>query len=322
MKRHNISGGVALLLAAGLAYASGLPEEYHPPRETPKVEMPKVEKGLTTKPAPGLHDVSVTFAVGGVAEDELAAATDKMAAVLERRAVGLAQSYDVTPDAEHIGRIRVDLKGCAEPDRALAILLTPGRLEFQAVATKAELTALAASAGWAADRFIASDHASLLLVPAGDKAAFAADVARVLPAGQRIVWSREVAYDGRPVYKVGLATGDGMAVTGSIKAAAVAAENGAPRVDFELGPADGVNFSGLTGRHVGEAIAVIFDDEVLYTARVQEQAFEYVTIFGDLDEARASEIALVLNSGSLPAVLTPLEYAVDGKSRPLPAGRR
>jgi len=313
LDRCLIKASAAVIVAAAFALASGLPEEYHP-----KVETPRIEKGPGEEGSPRLYDVNVLFGVGGVAPEQLGAATDKMVGVLERRAAGLATRSTVTSDAP--GRAAVELKGCADPDRAFAILMTPGRLEFQTVAEKQEFLDLV-SGVWPADRYVPYEHGNMLAVAAGDKGAFAGVAATRLGPGQRFLWTRTVKDATGDVDRAALATGDGMVVTGSIDAAAVKDSTGQIRVDFKLGDADAAAFAGLTARHVDDALAVVFDDEVLYTARVKERAEYYVTIYGDLDEGRARDIALLLNSGSLPAVLAPLEYKVDGKARPIPAGK-
>jgi preprotein translocase subunit SecD len=323
MARRLLIASAAVVAAAALVFASGLPEEYYPKVEKPKVETPRIEKGPGEELTPRLYDVNVLFGVGGVEPVQLEVATDKMVGVLERRAAGLATRSRVTSDAA--GRVAVELKGCADPDRAFAILMTPGQLEFQIVAEKQKLLDLV-SGVWPADRYIPYEHGTMLALTEADKGAFAGVAATRLGPGQRLIWSRSVQGISGAVARAVLATGDGMVVTGVIDSAAVTEASGQIRVDFKLGDADAAAFSGLTARHIDDHLGVVFDNEVVYTARIKERLDYYSTIlagseYGILTMEQAEEMALLLNSGSLPAILTPLEYKVDGKARPLPAGK-
>lgn len=312
-----------ILLAGAPAWAGGLPEEYRPkaapPARPPEEEgFPRLEKPGAPVPGAALHDVRVVFDVGGVAAADIAAATAKLLPVLERRAAGLARRYDVQRGPGEAG-ITVKLKGCPDPARALEILAAPGLLEFQALAERDEFVRLIAAAGWPTDRLLAYVSPNVVLVAAADRAGLRKALRGTLEPGQRVLWTRRLESEQGSVYKAALATGDGMAVTGIIDAAAVTDPvTGEPAVNFDLDDRDGTIFSGLTGRHLGEALGVVFDDELFYTPRVKEQTFRRGAITGDLDEGRARDIALLLSSGSLPATLTPVEYYVDGESRPIP----
>lgn len=313
-----------ILLAAAPAWAGGLPEEYRPkaapPARPPEEEkLPRLEKPAAPVPGAALHDVRVVFDVGGVAAVDIPAATAKLLPVLERRAGGLARRYGVERGPGE-GRITVKLKGCPDPARALEILAAPGLLEFQALAARDEFVRLIAAAGWPTDELLPYESPNVVLVAAADRAGLQEALRGALEPGQRALWTRRLESEQQgSVYKAALATGDGMAVTGIIDAAAVVDPvTGEPAVNFDLDDRDGTIFSGLTGRHLGEALGVVFDDELFYTPRVKEQTFRRGAITGDLDEGRARDIALLLSSGSLPATLTPVEYYVDGESRPIP----
>ena len=311
-----------VLTAAAFVWASGLPEEYTPrvrpeAEKPPEEEIPRVEKAGREGPGAGLHDVRVLLAVGGVAEADVPAATAKLLPILERRAAQLARRYDIERGPGE-GQITVELFDCPDPARALEILTAPGLLELQAVVERGEFVETLETAGWPGDRLLPYEHGNVVLVAASDREDVADALRAALKPGERVVWTRELKSEGGDVYKAALTTGDGMAVTSAVDAAAVKGSGGEREVHFELSDRDGVIFSGLTARHVGEALAVVFDDELFYTARVKEQTYKSGRIVGELDEVRAADIALLLSSGSLPATLTPLEYYVDGESRPIP----
>jgi preprotein translocase subunit SecD len=313
-----------ILTAAALAWASGLPEVYEPKPEPkpkpkpPEVEKkPRVEKPSGREPGAELYDVRVILAVGGAAETDIAAATAKLLPILERRASQLARRHALERGPGE-GRITVELFDCPDPARALEILTAPGLLELQAVAERDIFVDTLAAAGWPAERLLPYEHGNVILVAASDRLELIEKGRGALKAGERVVWTRKLEAKEGDVYKAAFATGDGMAVTSAVDAAVVTGAGGEPEVYFDLSERDGTIFSGLTARHVGEALAVVFDDELFYTARVKEQTFKSGRIVGELDEARAADIALLLSSGSLPATLTPLEYYVDGESRPIP----
>ncbi|HUU57369.1 MAG TPA: hypothetical protein VMW93_08510 [bacterium] len=311
-----------ILSAAALAWASGLPEVYEPearpePKPPEPEKLPRVEKPGAVGPGAELHDVRVVLYVGGVAPSDKAAATAKLLPILERRAAGLAKRHDIE-HGEGENRITVELFGCPDPARALQILIAPGLLEFQAVAERADFEKVIVAARPGAE-LLPYEHKNVILVAAADKPALAEALRGALKPGERALWTRRLEADEGDVYKGALATGDGMAVTGVVDAAAmVDAATGEPSVNFDLNDRDGTIFSGLTARHLGEALAVVFDDELFYTARVKEQTFRRAAVTGEMDEQRALDIALLLSSGSLPATLTPVEYYVDGESRPIP----
>ncbi len=317
-----------VITAAALAWASGLPEPYVPtppakpkPKPAEKEALPRVEKPGAREPGAELHDVRVVLAVGGVAETDIPAATAKMLPILERRAAQLARRHEIERGPGE-GRITVRLYGCADPARALQILVAPGLLEMQAVAERDGFVDRLAAAGWPTDKLLPYEHGNVILVAASDRDGLAAALRGTLKPGERVLWTRRLESDEGDVYKAALATGDGMAVTGVVDAAAVKGAGGEPEVHFELNDRDGTIFSGLTARHIGQALAVVFDNELFYTARVKEQTFKSGRITGEMDEARAADIALILSSGSLPATLAPLEYYVDGESRPIPQPSR
>ncbi len=312
-----------IITAAALAWGSGLPEGYAPrarpeaEKPSPKEEIRRVEKPERKGPGAELYDVRVVLAVGGVAEVDISAATAKLLLILERRASQLARRHALQRGPGD-GKITVELFDCPDPARALEILTAPGLLELQAVTERDAFVETLASAGWPADRLLPYEHVNVILVAASDREDVADALRAVLEPGERVVWTRKLEADESDVYKAAFTTGDGMAVTSAVDAAVVTGAGGEPEVHFDLSDRDGVIFSGLTARHVGEALAVVFDDELFYTARVKEQTYKSGRIIGELDEARAADIALLLSSGSLPATLTPLEYYVDGESRPIP----
>ncbi|GHG09125.1 protein translocase subunit SecDF [Deinococcus piscis] len=59
-------------------------------------------------------------------------------------------------------------------------------------------------------------------------------------------------------------------------------------------------FGEFTGPNVGKLMAIVLDDQIQSVATINQQLFRGVQITGDFDADEASQLALVLESGSLP----------------------
>lgn len=59
-------------------------------------------------------------------------------------------------------------------------------------------------------------------------------------------------------------------------------------------------FGEFTGRNIGKQMAIVLDDQIMSAPTIQSQLFRDVQITGDFDAAKAGNLALVLESGSLP----------------------
>ncbi len=88
-----------------------------------------------------------------------------------------------------------------------------------------------------------------------------------------------------------------------------------PIVQFELSRAGGRRFSDLTGRHIGDRIAILLDDEVVSAPVVRSRIGARGQIeLGQADMAEARDLALVLRAGALPAPLRIMEERTVGPS--------
>jgi preprotein translocase subunit SecD len=88
-----------------------------------------------------------------------------------------------------------------------------------------------------------------------------------------------------------------------------------PDVGFVLTNEGGRKFAAFTGSHVGEKLAVVLDNRVREVATINEQIHDQGRIAGGgMNEQTAKDLALVLNSGALPAGIKYLEERTVGPS--------
>ena len=87
-----------------------------------------------------------------------------------------------------------------------------------------------------------------------------------------------------------------------------------PEVEFFLTAEGGRRFSLFTGQHVGDYLAVVLDNHVMEVAVIKSQIGDTGTIEGRFTDQQAQDLALILNSGALPASLRYLEERTVGPS--------
>lgn len=72
-------------------------------------------------------------------------------------------------------------------------------------------------------------------------------------------------------------------------------------IGFTLSSAAGKRFGEVTGKNIGKPLAITLDGKVLQYATIQDQIFSNGQITGRYNQKEASDAALVLRSGGLPA---------------------
>jgi preprotein translocase subunit SecD len=85
-------------------------------------------------------------------------------------------------------------------------------------------------------------------------------------------------------------------------------------VDFTLTGEGGQRFSNFTRNHVNDYLAVVLDNKVMEVARIESEIGDSGRITGNFTEDQAKDLALVLNSGALPAGIKYLEERTVGPS--------
>jgi preprotein translocase subunit SecD len=88
-----------------------------------------------------------------------------------------------------------------------------------------------------------------------------------------------------------------------------------PEVSFSLTNEGGRKFGDFTRRHIKESLAVVLDNRVREVATINDEIHDQGRISGGgMKEENARDLALVLNSGALPAGLSYLEERTVGPS--------
>ncbi len=87
-----------------------------------------------------------------------------------------------------------------------------------------------------------------------------------------------------------------------------------PEVEFYLTAEGGRRFSEFTGAHVGDYLAVVLDNKVMEVAVIKSQIGDNGVIEGRFTDQQAKDLALILNSGALPASIKYLQDSTVGPS--------
>ena len=91
-------------------------------------------------------------------------------------------------------------------------------------------------------------------------------------------------------------------------------QNGQPDVNFQLTRDGGQRFYSFTSQHVKDSLGVVLDGKVREVATIDEPIRDQVQIRGHMDAQAAKDLAMILNSGALPASIHYLEERTVGPS--------
>ncbi len=90
-------------------------------------------------------------------------------------------------------------------------------------------------------------------------------------------------------------------------------QNGLPAVNFRLNTEGAKKFGDFTSTHINEPFAIVLDEEVLSAPNIQSYIpGGQAIISGNFSVEEATNLAVLLRSGALPAPLTVLEQSVVG----------
>jgi preprotein translocase subunit SecD len=87
-----------------------------------------------------------------------------------------------------------------------------------------------------------------------------------------------------------------------------------PEVSFFLTAEGGHRFSAFTSAHVGDYLAVVLDNKVMEVAVIKSEIGDNGVIEGQFTDEQAKDLALILNSGALPAGIRYLQELTVGAS--------
>jgi preprotein translocase subunit SecD len=90
--------------------------------------------------------------------------------------------------------------------------------------------------------------------------------------------------------------------------------NGRPDVSFNLTRDGAARFGRVTGENVGKLLAIVLDGHAVSAPVINGQINDRGVIEGSFTEQQASDLALVLSSGALPASITYLQEETVGPS--------
>jgi preprotein translocase subunit SecD len=137
----------------------------------------------------------------------------------------------------------------------------------------------------------------------------------VLPEGTMLIHGRTVSSGGDSTDAVYVIARSSAVAGHDLREASMTRdENGRPEVSFLLTPDGGKRFKAFTTAHVQEYLAVVLDNKVMEVARIDEPIGDSGRIHGSFTEQQAKDLALVLNSGALPASMHYLEERTVGPS--------
>ena len=89
---------------------------------------------------------------------------------------------------------------------------------------------------------------------------------------------------------------------------------GEPVINFSLTPEGSPKFGELTGANINRRLAIVLDNKVVSAPTINSRIDDDGVIEGRFTNQQASDLALILRSGSLPASLTTLEERTVGPS--------
>jgi preprotein translocase subunit SecD len=303
-------GVIAFFVAATATAGSGLPPGY----EVPVGET--VETGPAETPeyaGEGPADVLLKYTVVGVTEGEKPTVLEELIPVLKIRAAGLAKGSKVER-GNALGDIDVTLTDCPDPDRARDVLAARALLEFRAVAEGFTLPGLLAEKGSGGVDYTVDERGYVRFAEADGGAFRTAASDLGLPEGYYVAYTRPA---GGTVAAL-LLSDDGMVVDEVRDAVFVEDPVAGPMVTFDLDVAGRQEFAGLTARHVGGELAVLFDGYIMYKGQVAERIEGLANIENVTTREEAEDIALLLSSGSLPPVLELTAWYIDGIKAEIP----
>ncbi|HYW05728.1 MAG TPA: protein translocase subunit SecD [Longimicrobium sp.] len=187
--------------------------------------------------------------------------------------------------------------------------------------TAAAATADTAAAGTPLTSKLGPGPQGSLLVKRSDEAAITRwlanpEVARLLPRGTTLLWGVPEAEENPDFRSLWFVENSAIMTGESLENATAQSDQfGRPIVVFELNRAAGRKFEVATGRHINEQMAIVLDDRVFTAPSIRGQIGARGQIdMGSSQLEDASELALVLRAGALPAPLKVVEERTVGPS--------
>ena len=212
---------------------------------------------------------------------------DQAVEAIRRRvdALGVAEPV-IVPEGDD--RINIQLPGVDDPARVKDIIKTTAQLQFRIVEGATAPTAQALY-----DQLPANLRDQVDILPGNRED----EMGRVTGVEYYAV-RKEVPVSGRDLKNARVQKG----------------QVGQPVIGFSFTAEGSPKFSALTGAHINRRLAIVLDNKVVSAPNIKSQIDGEGVIEGTFTQQQASDLALVLRSGSLPASLTTLEERTVGPS--------
>jgi preprotein translocase subunit SecD len=215
------------------------------------------------------------------ANDRIRQTVDQAIPIIERRVneLGLVEP---TVQREGVDRILVQVPGLGDPKHLLDLIGRTAKLEFRLVNTNAS------------PQNVPSDSEVLCETRNQTKS----DVKPpACEGGEPVVVYKQVLVDGSDL----------------TDAKASFDQNNQAVVDFTFNASGGRKFGEVTQENVGRPFAIILDGKVISAPNIREPILGgRGQISGNFTPQSASDLAILLRAGALPAKLTPIEQRVVG----------
>ena len=241
----------------------------------PSFELTRVSDGLRFRMKPQ--------AVSQLQRDTVSQAVE----AIDRRvnALGVTEPIIVPEGAE---RIVIQLPGVDDPARVKDIIKTTAQLQFRLVEGTSGGTAQAVY-----DSLTPAQRAVTDILPSNRED----EMGRVTGV-EYVAVNKNVPVSGRDLKNARV-------VKGRVNQ---------PVIEFSLTPDGAPKFSALTKANIGRNMAIVLDNKVVSYPNIHNEINGTGVIEGSFTQQQASDLALVLRSGSLPASLTTLEERTVGPS--------
>ncbi|OQY19757.1 MAG: protein translocase subunit SecD [Desulfobacteraceae bacterium 4572_35.1] len=182
-------------------------------------------------------------------------------------------------------RILIQLPGVKDPQRAIDLLGKTARLEFHMVAEKADPQQA---------------------------------VKGILPAGTQLLYERHVDPRTKVVKEIPLVVFKKAAITGDLLSDAqvrIDTRFNEPYVAIDFNSVGAQRFDQVTAANVGKRMAIVLDDTIYSAPNIRERiSGGSAQISGSFTEQEATDLAIILRAGSLPAPVKILEDRTVGPS--------
>jgi preprotein translocase subunit SecD len=230
----------------------------------------------------------LTFRMKSTVMKDLARDTvDQAVEAIDRRVNELGVTEPVIiPEGED--RIVIQLPGVDDPARVKDIIKTTALLQFRIVEGSPMPTAQAMF-----DALTPAQRTEVDILPGNRED----EMGRVAGVEYYAV-NKNVAVSGRDLKSARTQKG----------------RMGGPNIGFTLTPEGAPKFAALTGANINRRMAIVLDNRVVSAPNIESQITGEGVIEGSFTQQQASDLALVLRSGSLPASLTTLEERTVGPS--------